>query len=88
MTVLGTIGLGLVWGWLAGAWAVSPRVVIALSATTLLAAIEVGLLVGARSVPVYLVAAALALVLRIAWLRELRSRSDRSALGSARGGRR
>jgi len=87
VTFLGTIGLGLVSGWLAGGWTGSPRVVIALSATTLLAATEVGLLVGPHFVPAYLVTAALALVLRVLWLRKLRSQSDRAALVSMRGGR-
>jgi hypothetical protein len=78
ITMLGSIGLGLVWGWLMGSLSGRGRRLLlnglALSTATLVFAIEVFLLAGWRALVIFLGAAASALFLRVLWRRELRKR--------------
>jgi membrane protein implicated in regulation of membrane protease activity len=78
ITMLGSIGLGLVWGWLMGSLSSRGRRLLrnglALSTATFIFAIEVFLLAGWRAVALFLGAAASALLLHVLWRRELRRR--------------
>jgi biotin transporter BioY len=75
ITMLGSIGLGLVWGWLMGSLSGQGRRLLrnglALSTATLAFAIEVFLLAGWRPLALFLGAAASALFLHVLWRREL-----------------
>jgi hypothetical protein len=78
ITVLGAVGLGLVWGWLI-AWLIgqacrSPRTIFALSVATLLLAVEVLFLAGSLAVVFSLGMVVLSLVLSLAWQYGLRKR--------------
>ena len=78
ITMLGSMGLGLVWGWLMGSLSGrGGRLLLnglALSTATLVFAIEVFLLAGWRALALFLVAAASTLLLHVLWRRELRKR--------------
>ena len=78
ITTLGSIGLGLVWGWLMGSLSGrGGRLLLnglALSTATLVIAIEVFLLAGWRALTPFLGAAAFTLLLHVLWRRELRKR--------------
>ncbi len=79
-SLLGSTALGLVWGWLIGGRGerfVRPvRILLALGSATLLLTVEVLALVGWRSVPFFLGACMLALLLHLGWRRDLRSRYE------------
>lgn len=78
ITMLGSMGLGLVWGWLMGSLGGrGGRLLLnglALSTATLVFAIEVFLLAGWRALAPFLGAAAFALLLHVLWRRKLRKR--------------
>jgi hypothetical protein len=78
ITTLGSIGLGLVWGWLMGSFSGrSGRLLrngLVLSATTLAFAAEVFLLAGWQAVAFFLGATAFALLSHVLWRRDLRRR--------------
>jgi biotin transporter BioY len=78
ITMLGSIGLGLVWGWLMGSLSGQSRRPLrnglALSTATLVFAIEVFLLAGWRALALFLGAVASALLLHVLWRRGLRKR--------------
>jgi hypothetical protein len=80
ITMLGSASTGLGWGWLMGS--LGGRVHrplldgLALSAATLLLAIEVFVLVDWRALALFLGAAGLALLLHLGWRRELRDRFE------------
>lgn len=78
ITMLGSMGLGLVWGWLMGGLSGrGGRLLLnglALSTATLVFAIEVFLLAGWRALAPFLGAAAFALLLHVLWRRDLRKR--------------
>ncbi len=80
ISVLGAIGLGLVWGWLM-AWLIgqalrSPRTIVVLGVATLLLATEVLFLAGRLALVLSLSMVVLALVLSLAWQHRLRKRYD------------
>ena len=78
IAVLGSAGLGLVWGWLNGSIGRrvrhSPRTALMLGAATLLLGAEVLLLAGWRALLVYLAATALAVLCHLRWRRGLAAR--------------
>ena len=80
ITLIGSSGLGLVWGWLIGNHSVGSRRHLlnglALGAATLLLAAEVILLVDWRALTLFLTATILALVFHIQWRRELHKRFE------------
>jgi hypothetical protein len=75
---LGIAGLGLTWGWLVGQTEgpllQTARGVCAQIAATTLLGMEVLLLAGAPTLPVFLGGTCLAMLLHVAWRRELRLR--------------
>lgn len=80
ITLLGNIGLGLVWGWLIGRLEDSVhRVlssVLAVGISTLLLAAEIYLFSSWRGAFLFLGAVGLAWLLHLGWRRELRQRFD------------
>ncbi len=80
ITVLGSAGLGLVWGWLVGSsdGQTLPRLrtTLALTGATVLLAFEVLLLTDWRTLIIFLSTTLLALLLRLEWRHELRKRFD------------
>jgi len=78
ITTVGSMGLGLVWGWLMGSLSGRGgrllRNGLALSAATLAFAAEVILLAGWQAVAFFLGATALALLSCVLWRRDLRRR--------------
>lgn len=78
MAYLGSIGLGLVWGWLIGfleGRILRPGVVIVASTiSTLVLTVEVYWLAGLRATPFFLIGAGVVLFLHSQWRRELRWR--------------
>ena len=74
--LMGSIGVGLVWGWLMGSC--GPRIyrliATAFSTATILLTFLVFELVNWRSVIAFLCATGLALLLNLVWRRELRER--------------
>lgn len=78
ITTMGSVGLGLVWGWLMGSLSGRGgrllRNGLALGAATMVFAVEVILLAGWQAVVVFLGATALALLSCVLWRRELRRR--------------
>jgi hypothetical protein len=86
VALFGSLGLGLVWGWLIGNRTMSLRDSVVLSTATLLATIEVVVLAGAFITPSFLGAVTVAFMLHVISVRELRSRFDRLAPSSLTGG--
>lgn len=80
ITLLGSIGIGLVWGWLISRLDGSVhRVlssVLAVGVSTLLLAAEIYLFSSWRGVFLFLSAVSLAWLLHLGWRRELRQRFD------------
>jgi hypothetical protein len=78
IATLGSIGLGLVWGWLMGGLSGQSgrlqRNGLALSAATLAFAVEVFLLASWQAVAFFLGATVFALVSHVLWRRDLRRR--------------
>lgn len=78
MVYMGSIGLGLVWGWLIGfleGRILRPGLVIVTSTiSTLILAAEVYWLAGLRATPTFLIGIGLGLFLHSQWRRELRGR--------------
>jgi hypothetical protein len=78
ISILGSIGLGLAWGWLvgqrdqAGSWQVLKG--LAVGVATSLIGVEVFLLADWRALMSFVGASALAFVLHRQWRRELRQR--------------
>ena len=79
MRLLGSAGLGLVWGWLIGRVSVGVgtfvRNALALSGATVILAIKVSLFADWRGMVMFLTAAGSACVLHVYWRRELRRRA-------------
>jgi hypothetical protein len=78
MAYLGSIGLGLVWGWLIG-FLDSPilrpgLVVVASTISTVILTGEVYWFAGLRTTPTFLIAVGLGLFLHSRWRREFRRR--------------
>lgn len=78
ITLLGSAGLGLVWGWLLGSLGgrVRRRQLVGLSASaaTLVVSAVVLWLADARALALFLGAATLALLLHLGWRQDLRRR--------------
>lgn len=82
VSLAGSIGFGLVWGWLTaglggglrGAWPVR----LGLAGASLLAGLTVWTLAGSGAVTAAVVAAVLSALLRLAWHREIAARSGYS----------
>jgi hypothetical protein len=78
--LLGSIGLGLVWGWLAGLWGSQVRrrlrYALALAAATALLGLEVLWLAGGWSLALFLAAAGAAWIAHAYWRRTLRRYRD------------
>ena len=78
ISLIGSVGLGLVWGWLIGSLGGRVRRPLldglALGAGTLLLAGQVAMLAGLDALPRFFGAVMLALLLHLAWRRELRAR--------------
>ena len=79
VSLAGSIGFGLVWGWLTaglsggsrGTW----RVRLGMAGASLLAGLTVWTLAGSKAVIAVVVSAVLSALLRLAWHRELAARS-------------
>jgi hypothetical protein len=78
LPLLGSIGIGMVWGWLIGTLEghihQPQRTIPAVSLATLLVIIEVFLIEGAGAVVVLLGAITLSLLIHVFWRRQLRLR--------------
>ncbi len=76
--LLGSIGLGLVWGWLAGMWGIQARrrirYVLAVAATTAVLGLEVLWIAGGWPLALFLVASGSGWVAHAYWRRTLRRR--------------
>jgi hypothetical protein len=67
MAMLGSIGVGLVWGWLLAGRRASPSTVVVLIAATMLVVAEAALLAGPHVVPPLLGAALGTGLIRATW---------------------
>lgn len=77
LTLLGSTGLGFVWGWLIGGFSSSARRLrqaVVFSAATLLYGFEVFWLGGGKAVIFFLCATVLALLLHLGWQSQLHNR--------------
>jgi len=82
ITLLGSIGVGLVWGWLLGGLGDTAQKslsnVLSVIAATSLLSVEVYLFASWRGIGVSLGALGLALLLHLGWRRSLRQRFNQS----------
>lgn len=84
LPLLGSAGMGLVWGWLLVQRQSQPPVLrrrgrlLALSAATVLAAVLVALLAGRTALVGFLVATGIAVIAHLAWLQTLRRQAPPS----------